>query len=265
MDILKTKFDIVIQGGQSNSEGYGLGPVASEIMPIISENVMYLEAEKTVDILEDNMQITYADKMFEILPAAEGVSEGVPVGNFALSFAEAYENTGLLQKDRKLLIIRAAVGGSGFKKGHWGPEKQLYIKMLEMTDYALSLNKENRVVAFLWHQGEHDAFEKNDPEVFKEQLAAVLKGVRFRYGAEIPFVAGDFVSEWKNKNLEDCLPIVQSIREVTAEGGNAAFVETADLTSNNQKVGNGDDIHFCRESLYILGRRYFSAFKEIVE
>lgn len=26
---------------------------------------------------------------------------------------------------------------------------------------------------------------------------------------------------------------------------------------------NGDDIHFCRESLHILGKRYFEAFKAI--
>ena len=45
----------------------------------------------------------------------------------------------------------------------------------------------------------------------------------------------------------------------------AAFVETADLLSNNQKTSNGDDIHFCRESLYILGRRYYEAFEKLIK
>ena len=92
-----------------------------------------------------------------------------------------------------------------------------------MTDYALSLNKDNRVIAFLWHQGEHDAFEKNEPDRFKTQLAEILAGVRTRYGAIIPFIAGDFVSEWKNKNIEDCTPIIESIKQVVAESGNADF------------------------------------------
>lgn len=122
--------------------------------------------------------------------------------------------------------MRAAVGGTGFVKGMWGLKDQLYLKMLEMTDYALSLNQANRVVGFLWHQGECDAFEKNEPDVFKQQLASMIRDVRVRYGTELPFIAGD-------------------------------------LLSNNQKTGNGDDIHFCREALYVLGRRYFSAYKDV--
>ena len=45
--------------------------------------------------------------------------------------------------------------------------------------------------------------------------------------------------------------------------GNAGFVETSDLLSNNQKTQNNDDIHFCRESLHILGHRYYDAFEKI--
>ena len=52
-------------------------------------------------------------------------------------------------------------------------------------------------------------------------------------------------------------------QEVVREAGDSAFVQTSDLLSNNQKIQNGDDIHFCREALYILGQRYFEAFKEI--
>lgn len=88
--------------------------------------------------------------------------------------------------------MRAAVGGTGFVKGMWGLKDQLYKKMLEMTDYALSLNHANRVVGFLWHQGECDAFEKNEPDVFKQQLASMIQDVRVRYGTELPFIAGDF-------------------------------------------------------------------------
>ena len=43
-----------------------------------------------------------------------------------------------------------------------------------------------------------------------------------------------------------------------AVGG--AYVETADLRSNDQKTGDGDEIHFCREDLRELGHRYYAAF-----
>lgn len=130
-----------------------------------------------------------------------------------------------------------------------------------MVDYALSLSVESRVVAFLWHQGEHDAFEGLKPSLYNEKLTYLLNFIRERYGREIPFVAGDFVNEWKSKNLEICNPIVEEARKVVKNNVKAGFVETSDLPSNNQNMGNGDDIHFCRQSLYELGERYFKAFR----
>ena len=81
----------------------------------------------------------------------------------------------------------------------------------------------------------------------------------------MPCVAGDFCHDWKDKNLAICQPIVNTIKQVVDEIGNAGFVETADLLSNNQKTGNGDEIHFCRESLYTLGKRYFKEFYRLYE
>lgn len=252
------KFDIIIQAGQSNAGGCGRGEVEKEYLP--SQKVWLLEAKKTVEIGEDNMYITYHDAPFALQVAEEEVVEGAKLGQFALSFAEEYINAGLLAEDRALLIIRAAIGGTGFKKNHWGVGKQLYNKLLEMVDYALGLNEENRVVGLLWHQGEHDAFEGNLPETFKQQLKEQFLAIRARYG-NMPIIAGDFVNEWKSKNLASCEPIVAKIKETVAELGNGGFVETSDLPSNNQRTGNGDDIHFCRASQYTLGRRYFEIFK----
>lgn len=258
---MSIQYDIIVQGGQSNADGTGYGPVLRELT--VSPNVWYLDAEKTVEVLADNLCITYADKPFAIIPAQERIINGEKVGDFSLTFAEEYEKAGLLQADRKILIVRAAVGGAGFKKEQWGIGKQLYTKLVEMVDYALSLHEGNRVVGFLWHQGEHDAFEKNPPEVFKAQLQAQLRDFRARYGESIPFIAGDFVREWKSKNEDTCLPILQKIRAVIAEEGQGGFVETSDLLSNNETLQNGDDIHFSRESLHVLGTRYFQAFQTI--
>ncbi len=262
MNIFEESFDIIIQGGQSNAEGCGRGAVDEELNP--SQNCFYLQALKKVEVREDNLHITFLDEPFQVVTAKETEDEIGKLGDFSLTFAKVYEHSGKLANGRKLMIIRAGVGGSGFKKGQWGIGNILHNKMIELVDYALSLNKNNRVVAFLWHQGEHDAFEKNDPEIYREKLTAMIGDVRSRYG-NMPFIAGDFVSEWKNKNVNDCNPIIFVIKDVVKSVGNAKFVETADLPSNNQKTGNGDDIHFCRQSLHELGYRYFSAYSDIVK
>ena len=259
------KFDIIILGGQSNAEGGGIGPVQEEYVP--DEKICHLEAEKTVEVTPDGMRVTYMDKPFVLKVAderigKEGNEKGLTIGDFSLTFSKRYVESGMLENGRKLLIIRGAIGGTGFQKGNWGLTAQVYLKLLEMTDYALSLNPENRIVAFLWHQGEHDAFEKNPPENYKKQLFEVISDVRSKYG-NMPFIAGDFVNEWKSKNIEICEPIINSIKGVVADLGNYAFVETSDLLSNNQTMNNGDDIHFSRESLHILGERYFETFQKI--
>ena len=256
------KFDIVIQGGQSNAEGCGIGFVDTEYKPC--EDIVYLDIRKKVETTENSVIITYSEEPCEIKIAEERYIEDGKRGDFALTFSQEYIRRGFLKNNRKLLIVRAAVGGTGFQKEQWGLGKQLYAKLLEMTDYALSLNSENKIVGFLWHQGEHDAFEGNTPENYYKQFKEMVLDVRSRYGS-MPFVAGDFCREWKDKNLAICQPIVNTIKRVVDEIGNAGFVTTADLLSNNQKTGNGDEIHFCRESLYTLGKRYFEEFYKLRE
>ena len=260
MNFDKEKLDILIQGGQSNAEGYGLGPVECEYVPC--GEILYLVDDRTVEVLPRGVAFT-GQKHFRITEAGDHVGyEGI-CGDFSLAFAQKYVQSGRLPEDRKLLIVRTAVGGTGFVTAQWGLQDALYARLVEMVDHALALNPENRVIGFLWHQGETDAIEGNTTEIYKEQLTAMLPGVRMRYGA-MPFVAADFVQEWKNNNLQIAQPIVETIRQVCRESEMAAFVETEDLPSNNQTIGNLDEIHFCRQSLCELGRRYFAAFENLV-
>lgn len=256
------KYDIIIQGGQSNAEGSGIGPVSQEFLP--NSNIKYLNAKKHVDLVDEGLRIEYVDEPFVIEEANERISQDKIVGDFALTFAEDYVKNGCLEQGRKVLIIRGAIGGTGFYKGHWGLQDKVYLKLLEMVDYALQLNPENKIVAFLWHQGEHDAFEGNPPDIYHKQLLDMLQSVRARYGV-MPFVAGDFVYDWKDKNIQICEPIIQVIRNVVKETEKSGFVETDGLLSNDQKIGNKDELHFCRESLYELGRRYFKEFSKVID
>lgn len=255
------KYDIFIEAGQSNAAGYGHGPSAYPYVP--DPSVLYLTAG-------DPQAGEYEPKGdYEISIAAERpnpkVSPEDRLGDFSLGFAKEYVQAGLLPSDRKLLIIRSAVGGTGFLKQYWRVGDPLYLRMLRMTDYALSLNPENRLMGLLWHQGEHEAAFLNDPERYRHQLLAVVGSVRQRYGKlDLPFICGGFCNEWAQQNQPACDTIMGVIGAAAEEAG-GSYVQTLDLRSNNQKTGDGDEIHFCREDLLVLGRRYFEAYTKLTK
>jgi len=236
-------FDVIIQAGQSNSQGCGLGPVKDEYVP--NENVLYMHENFTVSIAE------------EVL-----LDDGIKMNNFSLSFSKEYIKNGKLEKGRKILILRAAEGGTGWADKRWGMNDDRYLKMMAMIKAALDLNHGNKLAALLWHQGETD--NGTPTAIHYSHLKELVDSVRNVYNCpNLPFIAGDFVHDWKNKYLPATELVVQAIRAVCKNIGNAAFVETSELESNNQAIGNGDDIHFSRDALNRLGVKYFKAFSEI--
>jgi len=243
-DFSKEQFDVIIQAGQSNAEGCGMGRASQPFEP--SGDILYLNGD------------------FTICQANERVWGNEIVGDFSLSFCTSYIRNGLLQAGRKLLVIRSSVGGTGFLDHRWGMTDDLYIRMMDMIKTALELNPKNRLVAFLWHQGETDAILNATRQGHYDNLSALLKSVRSTFKAEkLPFVAGDFVYRWKSENVSICEPVIASIKDVCADAGNARFVETDGLACNDDAVGNQDIIHFSREALNLLGVRYFEAFCDI--
>ena len=252
-------YDIILQAGQSNADGYGHGPAENPYVP--DDRILYLTAGTPAagdyHPSEDAKVIVAEERPNPAFGADDRL------GDFSLNFAKAYVEAGLLKTGRKLLIVRAAVGGTGFLKEYWRVGDPLHGRMLRMTDHALSLHPGNRLVAFLWHQGEHEAAFLNDPERYHRQLRDVVESVRQRYGP-LPFVCGGFCSQWAEENQPACHNITAVIRAVAEEAG-GAYVETQDLRSNDQKTGDGDTIHFCREDLQELGRRYFRAYIRLTE
>lgn len=243
------KFDIIIQAGQSNSEGYGFGDVENAYQP--------------------NTLVWYLNNDLTISKAAELVVNNGVQSNFALSFAQHYIDSNLLNEGRELLILRCAVGGTGFLDNRWKLTDDLYLHMMDMIKTALSLNSENRLVAFLWHQGETDALNNADYDTHYNNLSTLLNSVINTFEVpNLPFIAGDFVHDWKDKNLAICEPVVKAIKTVCREHTNGRFVESDGLMSNAQVIptnhplgwGDTDIIHFSRASLYELGDRYFEAF-----
>lgn len=264
-------YDIIILGGQSNAEGTGLGPTS----------VPY-EIDGRILLMRDGGKYGYEEqsdgrmKFFVTKPyefATESARERNDgqndYGNFALTFAKKYIEAGLLSEGRRLLIINGTSGGTGFAGKQWGIGNVLHERLISMIKEAKKTD-DDRFVAFLWHQGEHDAFENAEidaekrREIYRNDLTATVKDIRSKAGVpDLPFIAAEFVSEWKDKNAVACDAVLNATLDVCNELGNGKLVKASDLPSNNQTIGNGDDIHFSRESLRILGGRYFDAFAEI--
>ena len=162
------KFDIIVLAGQSNAQGHGMGAVKEPFAP--SEKICYLQDNANIHFEKDENGVDYLflpDECEKSIVVAQEAGEcdkpdGRKVGNLSLIFAKHYVANGLLQEGRKLLIIHTAVGGTGFAKKQWGVGNVLYERLVDMTQCALDLNPENRIVAILWHQGEHDEFENAD-------------------------------------------------------------------------------------------------------
>ncbi|MGN1345540.1 MAG: sialate O-acetylesterase [Eubacteriales bacterium] len=249
-DFTKERFDILIQAGQSNSEGYGFGPADEPYEP--TDRVWYMNGD------------------FTLTTAVEKVTGNEIQSNYSLPFAREYIAAGRLSEERRLLILRTSVGGTGFLDNHWKQTDDLCLRMMEMIRTALALNADNRLVGLLWHQGETDAMLNASYDVHYAHLMELVQSVRTAFGVpDLPFVAGDFVHQWKNDNLALCTPVVDAIRAVCRDCGHGAFVETDGLLSNLQELrrnplGWEDTIHFSRRSVYILGHRYFEAFENIV-
>lgn len=248
-DFTSEAFDILIQAGQSNAEGCGLGPVECPFEP-------------------DN-RIYYLNDDFTVTKACERVVGNHIQSNFSLSFARKYIREGRLGEGRKLLILRTAVGGTGFLDKRWGMTDDLYLQMMAMIRTALELNPANRLVALLWHQGETDAIFQATFDQHYGYLLTLLNSVRDTFSVQnLPFIAGDFVQHWKNDNIIICTPVVAAIRAVCADSPCCAFVETEGLLSNSQEPWPkpeeiDDTIHFSRKSIYALGERYYDAFAGI--
>lgn len=249
--------DVMIQAGQSNALGYGQG--GEKYTPI--DEAIFVYPEFT---MEDKVHPIYSGKVFVTHDCENAPPK---TGNFASGFAPNYVKNDLAS-GRKLLIIQTGIGGTGFARNHWGLNDVIYQKTVELIEWALALNKENRFKGILWHQGELDAVEnygwtkEKRYETHLENLCKLIRDLRARFG-DVPFICGNFSKVWRDKNLETTTAISNAMKEACRVEGNSDFVETDDLKENDSVVHNGDDIHFCRESLKILGERYYQSYYKL--
>lgn len=268
-------FDIIVIAGQSNAEGNG---VKKDNEEIVSDKIFQIADKNYIGtkVLDDGkviIDMVYPTEIVFDKAHERTDANGKKFADFSETFARKYIEGGFLKDGRKVLIIKTAVGGTGFARKEWGVGSILFERLNLMVDYGLKLNKENRIVAFLWHQGEHDSFENADLgakeryDFYRENFKKQTLAFREKYGKDIPVIAGEMVNSWAElpENKPKCDAVEKATKDVCGEIGRAAVAESAGLISNDQAFGNGDNIHFCADSVYELGRRYYSLFEKIIK
>ncbi|MBP5308507.1 MAG: hypothetical protein J6Z34_05185 [Clostridia bacterium] len=276
-------YDIIIQAGQSNAEGNGYGSVGNTNAYVPRDDILYYVDDT------HNRVYNLSTQRFRVMRAEERSTAVGKCNDFSLAFAYEYLNSGLLPLNRKILIVRTAIGGTGFSENHvnfpnwnWKPDGDLYVRMINAVEAALDLpygdsaDYEHRLVAFLWHQGENDAIARMSENTYYGHLKTLLNGVRTRFNCpKLPFVCGDFVHDWKNETIgtaNACAKIIAATKRVCSESAPAAFVPTEGLKSNKQDPTHPnspdieiDNIHFCREAVNLLGKKYFDAYMALIQ
>lgn len=263
------KYDIIVLAGQSNAEGQGQGEVTEEYVP--DERIHFMkDAFNAHFVTTDDVSVLHYDwpAPTSVSVADERIKDNVKMGCFALQFAQKYVAE-YLEDGRKVLIVNANFGGTGFHRPEWGVGNIMHERMVAMTNEALSYNPENKVVAILWSQGEHDAFEDGDWDTerryltHKENLTATFADFYARTGCQdAPIIACGFTETYCESVPEASEAVLKAMVECIAEV-NGGFVDTKGLTSNAQVLGNDDIYHYSREALHILGGKLFDKYKEL--
>ena len=271
-DFSKMVFDIIIVAGQSNAEGNGVSLDAKPLVipdayEIIDKNKYGMKLKE--DGSYDSLDFVYPVETV-IRELQERNIDGIYNSDLSLSFVEQYKKSRFYSPDRKILIIKTAYGGSGFAFDQQGIGNPLYKRTLDMINAGLSLNENNRIVALLWHQGEHDAYENAQfsyderYEYYYQNLLKMFLAFREEYKQfDFPIITGELCRDWKKRYKVESEAVEKATIDVCNKIGNAAFVRAFDLPSNAEAINNGDLDHFSKESILTLGKRYFEAFSSL--
>lgn len=235
-------YDVVLIAGQSNAQGYGKG----------NEELKYVPQDPIYGYTEGFGFHLACDNMYNHNDFA---------ASFALYFGQEYVDSGLLESNRKLLLLNTAVGGTGFSDRRWGKDDDLYNRMLTLSDRITAMNSKNRITAFIWHQGETDAMNHMSGSDYSQKLNYLITNTRKRLNiGKVPFVSGNMSEIWMKSN-PNSYNIAAATRNLMSELPLCGYVESEGLAGNKTP----DIIHFSRRSCVELGKRYFETYKMILQ
>lgn len=231
------KFLLVLLTGQSNMAGRG---VITDENKTLNPRVLMLNSEMQWVVAKDPVH-------FDKKAAGAGL---------ARPFAERLAAD---HPDCVVGLVPVACGGSSLTE--WLPGK--LCNSTRSYPFDDMLKRVNAVAgqgtwtAILFHQGESDS---GRPDQYYDLLSAHIKTLRETLGApQVPVIIGE-LARWDERSTRPGVAkVTEAHKRVVAEQPPAAFVSSADLTPNPDRV------HFDAKSVKIFGRRYYEAFKGLGE
>ena len=239
-----TAYDIIIIAGQSNTnQGYGLN---SEIDKP-DANIYQLGR--------------YSIYNHVIIPANEPLqhhtSDDDKIG-FGLTFAKLY-NKKLNHTKKRILIIPCGYGGSSLKED-WKFKNFLYLDLIERVKFIQKKYPKSTITTFLWHQGEADVTNLE----YQKMLDNLIKQVKIDLNEDFPFILGGMVPYWVNQQ-ENRIHQQNIIKNTPNRLPNTGYADP-ELPFVIYKTDNTvDEIHYDAQGQRELGKRYFSAYQELIK
>ncbi|MFI3228601.1 MAG: MBG domain-containing protein [Bacillota bacterium] len=274
-------YDIIIIAGQSNALGY-YSP-ASEDTYLTPYNKVYAVVSGTSD-----GEYETTNGIYTVGEYSRTKTNGNYDYSFGETFVEEYAEN-YLASNRSVLVVKVAEGGTGFfyKNNYWDTEGgSLYESLITQITYALgdNVSGDNRVVGFLWHQGEYDM--KNDCNVatssysdtYCTALTALIDGVRSTVTANggtwnssntLPVFIGQVSQEYFEINATYSVTyangyanVMSDIETVVENDDNTYFISSDELKGSTYTSKDKDDgLHFLEAGHIILGGRYMDSFE----
>lgn len=238
-------FDVYLLIGQSNMAGRGwLFPSDQDVLD-------------GVFILNDRDEIVPAQQPLNQYSSVR-VARSRQAFNLAGPFADViHRSTG-----RPILLVVNARGATSarmwkcdapeieFWPKYDDPEKegtqmpQLFSEAVRRGKVAMKYGK---LKAIIWHQGENDAYEKYAP-LWLDKISEIAEDLRLQLGVsarDVPFIAGETNHNWGKHEI-----INNEIHRISQMVPNSTWVSAQDCNCNKDKI------HFSRQGLILLGKRY---------
>jgi hypothetical protein len=241
----ESPYDIILIAGQSNThQGIGYDP----FLDSPDERIKQLGRAAS-----HNMHVIPGSEPLEHWTSQDG-----EIG-FGLTFAKEYADKYLVD-GRKVLIIPCGRGQTGFAAHDWNRGDAMYTDAVNRTAHALSLNKDNKLVAILWHQGENDIGWPGYQAALDSTIVNLRRDINrdqntlFIVGGMVPyFVAQDSLA------LVGQLVIAHVPKRMGSTGYASPYYPF--------EIHKDDDtflpMHYDAKGQRILGKRYFNVFDSL--
>lgn len=172
-----------------------------------------------------------------------------------LTFAKRYA-TNTLSAGRKVLIIPAADGGSGFDHAtaseSWNIGGIRAQFVVDQVNEVLALNNNNVFRGIIWHQGEANrAMTKYEYADRLDELYYWFKD-NINETADWDFIVGGLSEDWLDNGGDNRLQIQNALEDVGYRLPTGGYASSSGLAGG---VG-GEDVHFTPASQRTFGERY---------